>query len=81
MMRTSLHGGSELKLVFSDEFTNDRRTFYPSGDLFWEAPLLQELHGYASIRGHETGIEGGYICPFSSLVANVALLGRPHLRV
>jgi len=37
MTRTSLHDGSEPKLVFSDEFNNDRRTFYPGYNPFWEA--------------------------------------------
>ncbi|KAJ7092566.1 beta-glucan synthesis-associated protein-domain-containing protein [Mycena epipterygia] len=29
--------GTELQLVFSDEFNTDGRTFYPSDDPFWEA--------------------------------------------
>ena len=37
MTKTSLHDGSELKLVFSDEFNNDGRTFYPGDDPYWEA--------------------------------------------
>ena len=37
MTKTSLHDRSELKLVFSDEFNNDNRTFYPGDDPYWEA--------------------------------------------
>ncbi|KAF9647162.1 glycoside hydrolase family 16 protein [Thelephora ganbajun] len=40
LTRTSLHDGSELKLVFSDEFDNDGRTFYPGDDPYWEATDL-----------------------------------------
>ena len=35
--RTSLHDGSVLKLVFSDEFNNYNRTLYPDDDPSWEA--------------------------------------------
>jgi len=34
---TSLHSGQEMKLVFSDEFNMDGRSFYPGDDPFWEA--------------------------------------------
>lgn len=34
---TSQYDGSELQLVFSDEFNVDGRTFYPGDDPFWEA--------------------------------------------
>ena len=37
MTKKSLHDGSELKLIFSDEFNNDGRTFYPGDDPYWEA--------------------------------------------
>jgi beta-glucanase (GH16 family) len=37
MTRTSLHDGTQLQLVFSDEFNNDGRTFYPGDDPYWEA--------------------------------------------
>lgn len=37
LTRTSLHDGTELQLVFSDEFNNDGRTFYPGDDPYWEA--------------------------------------------
>ncbi|KAG9019307.1 hypothetical protein FRB90_004020 [Tulasnella sp. 427] len=33
----SSYDGSELQLVFSDEFNVDGRTFYPGDDPFWEA--------------------------------------------
>ncbi|KAK0202585.1 glycoside hydrolase family 16 protein [Desarmillaria ectypa] len=34
---TSWRDGSEWKLVFSDEFETDGRTFYPGDDPYWEA--------------------------------------------
>lgn len=34
---TSMEDGSELDLVFSDEFNVDGRTFYPGDDPYWEA--------------------------------------------
>ncbi|KAF7377691.1 Beta-glucan synthesis-associated protein [Mycena sanguinolenta] len=34
---TSLHSGNQMKLVFSDEFNTDGRTFYPGDDPYWEA--------------------------------------------
>jgi hypothetical protein len=33
-----------MKLVFSDEFNTDGRTFYPGDDPFWEA---EDLHYWA----------------------------------
>ncbi|KIM91198.1 glycoside hydrolase family 16 protein [Piloderma croceum F 1598] len=33
-------GGSEMELVFSDEFNKDGRTFYPGDDPYWEAVNL-----------------------------------------
>ncbi|KAJ7705330.1 beta-glucan synthesis-associated protein [Mycena rosella] len=33
----SLYSGKEMKLVFSDEFNTDGRTFYPGDDPYWEA--------------------------------------------
>lgn len=30
-------GKSEMKLIFSDEFNTDGRTFYPGDDPYWEA--------------------------------------------
>lgn len=34
---TSYQDGTELQLVFSDEFNVPDRTFYPGDDPFWEA--------------------------------------------
>lgn len=34
---TSPADGSTLQLVFSDEFNQDGRTFYPGDDPYWEA--------------------------------------------
>lgn len=34
---TSLYDGTELQLVFSDEFEADGRTFYDGDDPYWEA--------------------------------------------
>ncbi|KAG9038848.1 hypothetical protein FRB95_014397 [Tulasnella sp. JGI-2019a] len=34
---TSFQDGSELTLVFSDEFNTDGRSFYPGDDPYWEA--------------------------------------------
>jgi beta-glucanase (GH16 family) len=41
---TSLYSGRELKLVFSDEFQTDGRSFYPGDDPYWEAV---DLHYWA----------------------------------
>lgn len=38
--RTSTFDGSELELVFSDEFNNPNRTFYPGDDPYWTAPNI-----------------------------------------
>lgn len=35
--RTSYHTGEELTLVFSDEFEQEGRTFWPGDDPYWEA--------------------------------------------
>lgn len=35
---TSMMDGSEWDLVFSDEFNQEGRTFWPGDDPFWEAP-------------------------------------------
>lgn len=37
---TGVTDGLEYTLVFSDEFTDDGRTFYPGDDAFWEAVNL-----------------------------------------
>ncbi len=38
--------GSEWKLVFSDEFNEEGRTFYPGDSQFWEAP---DIHYQATV--------------------------------
>lgn len=35
--KKSLEDGTEMELVFSDEFNTDGRTFWPGDDPFWEA--------------------------------------------
>ncbi|KAF7369039.1 Beta-glucan synthesis-associated protein [Mycena venus] len=42
---TSLYSGQEMKLVFSDEFNTDGRSFYPGDDPYWEAV---DLHYWAT---------------------------------
>ncbi|KAK0501266.1 glycoside hydrolase family 16 protein [Armillaria luteobubalina] len=42
---SSWRDGKKLQLVFSDEFEQDRRTFYPGDDPYWEAV---DLHYWAS---------------------------------
>ena len=37
--------GSEMQLIFSDEFNTDGRTFYPDDDPYWEAV---DLHYWAT---------------------------------
>ncbi|CZR62244.1 related to KRE6 Glucan synthase subunit [Phialocephala subalpina] len=49
--RKSTFDGSTLNLVFSDEFNDDNRTFYPGDDPFWTAPNIwygatQDLEWY-----------------------------------
>jgi beta-glucanase (GH16 family) len=51
MTRRSAFDGSTLNLVFSDEFNDDNRTFYPGDDPFWTAPNIwygatQDLEWY-----------------------------------
>ncbi|KDN53226.1 glycoside hydrolase family 16 protein [Tilletiaria anomala UBC 951] len=43
--RTSVDGKTQLKLVFSDEFNIDGRTFWPGDDPFWTA---EDLHYWAT---------------------------------
>ncbi|KAG4028894.1 hypothetical protein MFRU_018g00060 [Monilinia fructicola] len=40
MTRQSTFDGETLKLVFSDEFNKNNRTFYPGDDPFWTAPNI-----------------------------------------
>lgn len=37
LSKVGLHDGQTYKLVFSDEFNTDGRTFYPGDDPYWEA--------------------------------------------
>lgn len=46
--KTSYMDGTELQLIFSDEFNQDGRTFYPGDDPYWEAV---DLH-YWAVRCH-----------------------------
>lgn len=39
--KLSIRDGSEMLLVFSDEFNVDGRTFYPGDDPYWQA---EDLH-------------------------------------
>lgn len=41
LRKKSYMDGSDMTLVFSDEFTQDGRTFYPGDDPYWEAVDLQ----------------------------------------
>lgn len=43
--KVSLADGSEMQLVFSDEFNTDGRSFYPGDDPYWEAA---DLHYWAT---------------------------------
>lgn len=43
--KQSWDDGSEMQLVFSDEFNTDGRTFYPGDDPYWEAV---DLHYWAT---------------------------------
>jgi len=44
-MKSSLRDGSDMLLVFSDEFNQDGRTFYPGDDPYWEA---EDMHYWAT---------------------------------
>lgn len=52
--RNSLRDGSKMVLVFSDEFNEDGRTFYPGDDPYWQAEDLNYwvcyLHHYENER-------------------------------
>lgn len=45
--KTSYKDGSDLTLVFSDEFNVEGRSFYPGDDPYWEAA---DLHYWASFH-------------------------------
>jgi beta-glucan synthesis-associated protein KRE6 len=46
--KPSYQDGTDLQLVFSDEFNTDGRTFYPGDDPYWEAVDLHywEVSGF-----------------------------------
>src|SRR5689334_9014996 len=44
-MRHSTRDGSKMVLVFSDEFNQDGRSFYPGDDPYWEAG---DMHYWAT---------------------------------
>ncbi|KJA29832.1 glycoside hydrolase family 16 protein [Hypholoma sublateritium FD-334 SS-4] len=44
-VKASIRDGSQMQLVFSDEFNTDGRTFYPGDDPYWEA---EDLHYWAT---------------------------------
>lgn len=45
--KRTYHKGEEWILVFSDEFNQDGRTFYPGDDPYWEAV---DLHYWGTVR-------------------------------
>lgn len=45
LTKKSYGGGPDMKLVFSDEFNVDGRSFYPGDDPYWEAA---DLHYWAT---------------------------------
>ena len=45
--RPSWTDGSPMRLVFSDEFNQDGRSFYPGDDPYWEAA---DLHYWVSVQ-------------------------------
>lgn len=56
MSRKSTFNGETLDLVFSDEFNNNNRTFYPGDDPFWTAPNIwygatQDMEWYGELKG------------------------------
>lgn len=59
MSRKSTFNGEALNLVFSDEFNNNNRTFYPGDDPFWTAPNIwygatQDMEWYGELKGSFT---------------------------
>lgn len=46
----SADGSTKMKLVFSDEFNIDGRSFYPGDDPYWEAVDLHYVRSRASLR-------------------------------
>ena len=45
--RTSIRDGGRMVLVFSDEFNQDGRTFWPGDDPYWQA---EDMHYWVSGR-------------------------------
>uniref|UniRef100_A0A8H7XY82 GH16 domain-containing protein n=1 Tax=Psilocybe cubensis TaxID=181762 RepID=A0A8H7XY82_PSICU len=45
LIKKSMKDGSDMILVFSDEFNEEGRTFYPGDDPYWEA---EDLHYWAT---------------------------------
>ena len=69
----------ELILVFSDEFNEDGRTFYPGDDPFWEAV---DLHYWGTV-GYISGFSTSDYCLISRLTGRTTSSGmiRPSVRV
>lgn len=49
LIKKSMRDGSDMILVFSDEFNTEGRTFYPGDDPYWEA---EDLHYWVSRNCH-----------------------------
>jgi len=49
-IKTSIRDGSQMLLVFSDEFNEEGRSFYPGDDPYWEA---EDLHYWVSIPSRQ----------------------------
>ena len=45
--KKSFYDGEELELVFSDEFEQEGRSFYPGDDPYWEAV---DLHYWVRVH-------------------------------
>ena len=48
-LKPALRDGSQMLLVFSDEFNTDGRSFYPGDDPYWEAG---DMHYWVCIEMH-----------------------------
>ena len=55
-----------MTLVFSDEFNQDGRTFYPGDDPFWEAVDLQY---WATVSDLSLSV----ICPITTIISQERL--------
>ena len=47
--RASING-KQMKLVFSDEFNTNGRTFYENDDQFWQAQDIHYAYSYPELR-------------------------------